>query len=164
MKWILPILFLIAIFFISGCQDPLSNPFLKGLEVKGFEQATPLVVYNRNNIFDYINGEAEVYFPFGFQLLYSQSYKKNESDIRILVDVYDMGTYLGAKGVFDNYTQQGGSEIPGLGDSAWTDKHIVLFIHERYFFRVGIDPSSDLEFMPILKDLLDLSHSIDSAL
>lgn len=150
--------------FISGCQDSLSNPFLKGLELKGFEQATPLVVYNRNNIFDYINGEAEVYFPFGFQLLYSQIYKKNESDIRILVDVYDMGTYLGAKGVFEKYTQQGGSVIRGLGDSGWTDQYMVLFIHERYFFRVWPDPSSDPELMPTLKDLLDLSHSIDSVL
>ena len=78
--------------------------------------------------------------------------------------VYDMGTHLGAEGVFEKYTQHGGSEIRGLGDSGWTDKHIVLFIHERYFFRVWIDPSSEPELLPTLKDLLDLSHSIDRAL
>ena len=129
--WISLKLLLLAMLFISSCQDPSSNPFLKGLSLKGFEQATPLVVYNSNNIFDYINGEAEVYFPFGFQILYTQIYKKNQTDIRILVDIYDMGTCLGAKGVFEKYTQECGSEINGLGDSGWTDKHRVLFVHER---------------------------------
>jgi len=80
--WIWLKLLPLTILFISGCQDSLSNPFLKGLDIKGFEQASSLVIYNRNNIFDYINGEAEVYFPFGFQLLYSQIYKKRESELQ----------------------------------------------------------------------------------
>jgi hypothetical protein len=57
------------------CQCAQSNtiadhPFLHGLDFKGFEQKGPLLIYNRKNIFEYMNGEAENYLPNGFILLY----------------------------------------------------------------------------------------------
>ena len=159
---LLPVL--LAVLWCAGCYLPHENAFLESFSLNGFEQATPLVVYNRANIFDYIDGEAEVYLPLGFQLLYNQSYQRQETDVLMTVDAYDMGTSKGARGVFSQYTGEGGSGIQGLGESAWTDSHILLFQRGKYFFRVWSDPSSEPETEPELKDMLDLGRAIDRAL
>jgi len=151
----------VVIFWMVGCQMPIVNPFLRGLDLKRFEQVGPLVVYNRVNIFDYIDGEAEAYLPHGFQLLYQQSYQTTQSAARIVVDAYDMATSAGAKAVFQKYTEEGGSNLKGPGQSAWTDNHIVLFCRGKYFFRVFPDPSPESEPEPSLSEILELSHAVD---
>ena len=157
-------LLLLAVVWSVSCHMPPPNPFLKGVNFEGFEQASALVVYNKGTIFDYINGEAEVYLPFGFQLLYSQSYRERETGAQMIVDAYDMGTPGGAEGIFGRYTQEGRSEIQGLGESAWTDGHIVLFTRGRYFLRVWSDPSPEPEMKPGLEDLLELGRAMDRVL
>lgn len=158
----------IQVFFVilwsGGCCLHETAPLVKGLDLKGFQQAGPMVVYNRNNLFDYMNGEAEVYLPLGFQVLYSQGYRKQESDGRIIVDIYDMATPKGAQSVFAEYTQNGGAVIQAAGVSAWTDQYFVLFWRNNYFFRVWPDPAPMSEEKPQLQDMIDLSRVVDEAL
>jgi len=160
-RWI-PIF--LVILWSGGCCLSQINPFLKGFDLKGFEQASPMIVYNRTNLFDYINGEAEVYLPLGFQLLYSQRYRKQEDDSLIIVDVYDMATPEGAQDVFEKYIPKGGSAIQAIGASAWTDDYFVLFWRNNYFFRVWPDPAPISEKKPQLQDMIKLSQAIDSVL
>lgn len=160
-KWI-PVF--LTILWGAGCYPSHQNSLLCGLFLKGFEQAGPLVVYNRANIFDYIDGEAEVYLPLGFRLLFTQRYQKQETAVLIIVETYDMGTIEGAKTVFARYTQGGGSGIHGIGESAWTDNYLVLFRKSNYFFRILPDPSLESEVKPGLQDMLSLSKAIDRAL
>jgi len=160
-RWI-PIFLVIC--WSGGCYLSKIDPLLSGFDLKGFEQAGPMVVYNRTNLFDYINGEAEVYLPLGFQLLYSQSYRNQEDDSLIIVDVYDMATPKGAQNVFEKYTPKGGSEIQALGASAWTDDYFVLFWRNNYFFRVWPDPAPISEEKPQLQDMINLGQAIDSVL
>ncbi len=154
----------LVIFWMVSCQMPTLNPFLRGLDLKRFEQVGPLVVYNRLNIFDYMDGEAEAYLPHGFQLLYQQSYQTAQTAARIVVDAYDMATSAGAKAMFEKYTEEGGSNLKGPGQSAWTDSHIVLFWRGKYFFRIFPDPSPESEPEPSLSEILELSQAIDSAI
>ena len=102
--------------------------------------------------------------PLGFQLLYSQSYRKQENGSPIIVDVYDMATPKGAQGVFEKYTQKGGSAIRSTGVSAWTDEYFVLFWRKNYFFRVWPDPAQIFEEKPQLQEMINLSQAIDEAL
>lgn len=163
-RWYLWFPALAAIIWGVSCHLPPENLFLGGLGLEGFGQASPLVVYNKDNIFDYIDGEAEVYLKEGFLLLYTQSYQKQETNALITVDAYDLGTPDGAQDIFTRYSEEGGSEIQGLGESSWTDNYIILFRRGRYFFRVWPDPSPESEVKPGLKDLVELSRAIDSAL
>jgi hypothetical protein len=146
---------------VCTCHAPSERHILEGLDLEGFKQARPLVVYNKDNIFDYIDGEAEVYFPFGFELLYSLSYRNPETDAWMVVDAYDMGTSQGALGVFGRFTEEGGKEIQGIGEAAWTDDYVVLFRRASYFFRIWPDPSSDSAASPGLSDMFELSRQID---
>ena len=159
-KWTLLVL------VILGCASgDLSEErlLLNGLGLDGFELEKPLVVYNRTNIFDYLNGEAEAYLPLGFRLLYSQNYRSTENDVLMIVDTYDMGAPEGAKAAFDLYTQKKGSEIQALGDKAWTDSYFVLFRKGNFFFRVWPDPYQETDAKPGLADLLNLSREINAA-
>jgi len=151
-----------AIVFLSllSCSLPKPNLLLVGPKLKSFEQAGPLTVYNRTNLFDYMNGEAEAYLPFGFRLLYLSIFSTEKTDSRMVLEIYDMSTPQGAAGILKTYSGEGGSTLPGTGDAAWADKGIVLFRQGNYFIRIFPDPSPENEVKPTMQEMIDLAGEI----
>ena len=149
--------FLILLF---SCSFPRSTPLLEGPKLKHFEQAGPLTVYNRVNLFDYMNGEAEAYLPLGFRLLYVTIYRTEKTDSRMIFETYDMGTPEGAGAILKQYSTEGGSSVLGIGDSAWADKGIVLFRQGGHFVRIFPDPSPENEVRPTMQEMLDLAREM----
>ena len=159
------LLYFIIIFMLwnGGGHASPRNPFHEGLQIEGHELVSS-AVYDKENVFDYINGEADVYFPFGFQYLYVLQWKKVLGGTQTIVEAYDMGTPRGALGIFEQYTQDGGEAIQGLGEAAWSDNTILLFQRGKFFLRIWPDDSLGMTLSPKYKDLLELSRSIDGAL
>jgi len=149
----------VCLFFLS-CSYPRSIPLLEGPKLENFEQTGPLTVYNRSNLFDYMNGEAEVYLPMGFRLLYVTIYRAEKTDSLTVLETYDMGTPEGAGGIFRKYSGEGGSHLSGIGDGAWADKGIVLFRQGNYFVRIFPDPSPENEVRPTMQEMLDLAREM----
>jgi len=151
-----------AIVFLSllACSFPRPNPLLEGPNLKDFEQAGPLTVYNRTNLFDYMNGEAETYLPFGFRLLYVSVVRTGKSDSRMVLEIYDMSTPEGAGGILRKYSNGGGTSLHGIGDAAWADKGIVLLRQGNYFLRIFPDPSPESEVRPTMQEMLDLARQM----
>lgn len=149
---------------LLSCSLPRPNPLLEGPKLKSFEQAGPLTIYNRANLFDYMNGEAEAYLPFGFRLLYASVYRTEKTDSRMVLELYDMSTPEGAGAILKKYSSEGGSSLSGIGDAAWSDKGIVLFRHGNYFVRIFPDPSPDNEVRPTQQEMLDLAREIAAAM
>jgi len=151
-----------AIVFLSllSCSLPKPNPLLEGPKLKSFEQVGPLTVYNRNNLFDYMNGEAEAYLPFGFRLLYVSIFSTEKTDSRMVLEIYDMSTPQGAGGILKKYSSEGGASLPGTGDAAWSDKGIVLLRQGNYFMRIFPDPSPENEVKPTTQEMIDLARQI----
>lgn len=54
--------------------------------------------------------------------------------------------------------------IEGIGNCAWTDKAIILFWQDRYFFRVSPDPTQQADAFPALNDLTHFSRRMNHAL
>ena len=155
-----------AIVFLSllSCSLPKANPLLEGPKLKGFEQAGPLTIYNRTNLFDYMNGEAEAYLPFGFRLLYVSIFSNEKTDSRMVLEIYDMSTPQGAGGILKEYSSEGSSGLPGIGDAAWADKGIVLLRQRNYFVRIFPDPSPENEIRPTMLEMIDLAREIAAAM
>jgi hypothetical protein len=145
---------------LLSCSFPRPNPLLEGPKLKDFEQVGPLTVYNRTNLFDYMDGEAEAYLPFGFNLLYVSIFRHEKTDSRSVLEIYDMSTPEGAGSILKKYSSEGGSSFPGIGDSAWVDKGIVLFRQANYFVRIFPDPSPENEVKPTMQEMLDLAREI----
>lgn len=155
---------IIVILLSSGCNSYRENFFLKGFMLEGFEQYGALTVYNQENLFDYMNGEAEIYLSNTFQNLYLQNYLEYETGAEILVEVYDMEGSKGAKNIFSEYTKDSGTYLKDLGESAWTDNYMVLFTRGMYFCRIWPEPTSELEAKPKMEDLVNISKYLDMIL
>ena len=149
-------------FFLTlfSCSLPGPNPLLEGPKLKNFEQTGPLTVYNKTTLFDYMNGEAEAYLPFGFRLLYVSIFSHEQTDSRMVLEVYDMSAPEGAGAILKEYSTEEGSSLPGIGDAAWADKGIVLFKQRNYFVRIFPDPSPENEVKPTMQEMIDLARQI----
>jgi hypothetical protein len=68
--------------------------------------------YTAEDLYVYINGEAELYMPYGFEILGSAFYGKG-GDTRsgIVADVYRMGSLLDAFGIYSNYRDTGAEPV-----------------------------------------------------
>lgn len=149
---------------LSACCPSYNNALVEGLALKDFEQAGPLAVYNKRNLYDYIDGEADVYLPLGFRLLYTQTYRHKQTGAQMMVEVYDMGTQGGAASAYAKFAVEPGSFIPRLGETAWTGSGMVLFHRDQCYLKVYADPSSGQEARASHDELLALSFVIDQAL
>jgi hypothetical protein len=93
-------------------------------------------LFTEETLFDHIDGEAELYFPYGFDLLAAARYvNKATWGSEIAVDVYRMGSLLDAFGIWSNYRK---ADIPGcaLGDDCVLSSSQILFYQDRYFVRL----------------------------
>ena len=70
----------------------------------GWALEGPIKKYTGEDLFEYINGEAELYLQFGFKILTAGLYlKEGNEKLGITADVYEMGSDLEAFGIYANY-------------------------------------------------------------
>lgn len=87
----------IMIFFLMMVVCPsMAGDFPK---VKGWKPVGEVMTYNAGNLWEYINGAAELFLAYGFQSL--RSCDLSHKDLVVTVDIYDMGTRLNAFGVYN---------------------------------------------------------------
>jgi hypothetical protein len=146
---------------MCACTQIPVDPFLRGFKTTGFEPDGPVRVYNNETLFQYMNGEAEIYISFGFELLYLQTFMNSETGALILVESYDMGTALGADKIYSEYTQDQGTQLVGLGEAAWSDNFVMLFRRNNFFFRVMPDMAYENEVEPTIREMEELSRELD---
>jgi hypothetical protein len=75
-----------------------------------------------------------------------------------------MGSPDGARGVYEYYSEQEGSAVDGIGDSAWTDQWLLLFRRQIYFVRISPDPLPENPEQPSHEEMTALAREIDSLL
>jgi hypothetical protein len=96
-------------------------------ELSGWKKAGPPQAYDKTNLFDYIDGGAELYISYNFQNLRVVRYK-GEDDEEIVIDIFDMGDSFNAFGVFSHGREREdglagqGSEYGGGRLTFWQDR------------------------------------------
>lgn len=98
-------IFLIIILCSSGFGTPAESLTLEGMlpEIKGWHLTEPPRYYTKENLYEYIDGNCELYFSYGFVKLLNAFYHNiTDSSQEISVDIYDMGTSLQAFGVYSS--------------------------------------------------------------
>ena len=95
-------LFLVFSVLITACQKPEGlEGLFPGGNVSGWERVGSIDTYAPGTLFEYINGEAELYLKYDFVELATAIYERE--DPSIVVDMYDMGSELNAFGLYSNY-------------------------------------------------------------
>jgi len=92
--------------------------------------------YTPENLYDYINGGAELFISYGFDTLLSRTYE-NENNPEVLVEIFSMNSPADAYGVYSIQREkenvnvgQGGQYIPG-SLMFWKDHYFISIIAER---------------------------------
>lgn len=86
-----------------------------------FSQAAAIREYDEDTLFEYINGEADIYLRQGFQSLQVFAYRAKSSERVYIVDAYDLGTSENAQAVHQQFKTRHFKPVPGLEKEATTD-------------------------------------------
>lgn len=99
-------------------------------EAGGWKPAEADRAYDAGNLFELINGGAEVYRELNLKVALSRTYaKKGAADI--VVDVFDMGSSHDAYGAYHNDMRE--AENPGIGQEAEYQGGALSFWKGRFF-------------------------------
>lgn len=104
-----------------------------------------VTLHNSDTLFDHINGEAELYFPYGFDMLATATYlNKKDPEVWVVVDVYKMGSLLDAFGIYSNY-RKADAEGTAIGAEGFVSSSQLMFYQDRYFVRIQVTGATSLD-------------------
>jgi len=89
-------------------------------------------IYTKKTLFEHIDGQAELFFKYGFQksiFAIYQNLKVQENQIEL--DIYDMGNVLHAFGIFSRFRSE--DRPMGVGLDSFLDGSSALFYKGKYF-------------------------------
>ena len=100
MKRKLILLFSIFTFITSFAQDSILDLLPDPMTLPGIQLAGKPEVYYGDDLFDLINGGAEIYFEYGFVKVASQNYSEMKGNTSLRVEIYEMTDPEAAYGIF----------------------------------------------------------------
>ena len=117
--------------FGAGVSWPL--PDLGGLA--GWKQAGSLATYNRDNLYEYIDGDAETYFGFGFSALAVGKFSDGAGKRSITLNLYEMTGPLSAFGIYAN-GRSAEVKFADVGAQGYIGENALDFWKGRFYVRV----------------------------
>jgi len=117
---------------VSSAEVPVESLIPKEDIPQGWALIQGPQVYTEKTLFEHINGQAELFFKYGFQKSAFAIYqnRRNQKD-QIEVDIYDMGNVLHAFGMFSRFRNEDRSV--GIGLDSYLDHHSLTFYKGEYF-------------------------------
>ena len=92
--------------------------------------------YTPQTLYKYIDGEAELYLPYGFAKAATALYVRQDGkDYGVAATIFRMGSLLDAFGIFASYRDQAAKQT-NIGAEGFADESQVMFYQDRYFVRV----------------------------
>lgn len=120
---------------------------------------TEILKFTPDNLFDYIDGEAERYLPYNFQLLVVFNYKhQKNADEKVEIQVYQMGSTLDAFGIYSVIRDPKKEKFP-YGDDGFIGGNQAMFYQSKYFVKLlgnssSISGESLKKFGEVISNLL----------
>ena len=139
MSLLLALLLLVPISSLAaGNMEGLLPPISCGA---GWKIEGQPVFYDRETLSDRINGEAELYMPYGFDRLGAARYVSAKiPGTGMDVEIYRMGSLLDAFGMFANYRQKEGQALSVGSESNLSGSQLFLY-QGLYFIHIQVTGS-----------------------
>lgn len=117
----------------------------------GWEKSGKNRHFSRSNLFDYINGGAEIFHEFGFIDLVVQSYKNGDNEL--IVELYQMELPESALGI---YLARKGKENPSkkIFSRNTVNPYQVSVLKGNYFIQIN-SFSGDKNLLPIIVNMVN---------
>ncbi len=108
----------------------------KNSGVVGWQLVGDYYHYLPNNLYNYINGAADLFISYGFVKLVGAEYAPGASEQEnAIVDVYDMGNKLNAFGVFQSKRDPESTSFK-IGAGAFGSEKYVFFYKDRFHVEI----------------------------
>jgi len=104
-------------------------------DLKDFQKSGPPEEYLPDNLFEYINGAAEVFLSYDFEKLATLSYKNKKSQ-SITIDIYRHSNLNNGFGIYSQEKPQKGNFIP-IGSQGYYEKGIINFFKGPYYVKLS---------------------------
>ncbi len=129
---------------LSAAQNP-PEASLPATCAAGWAMDGKAATYTPENLYKYIDGEAELYLPYGFEEAAVAMYAQPDGvGHGIVANIFRMGSLLDAFGIFASYRDPTAEQIT-LGAEGFIDEAQLMFYQDRYFVRIeasGAVPAS----------------------
>jgi hypothetical protein len=139
MKWIIPVFLLAVSIVLSGLAAAAEGEpevFLPQSCAAGWVAEGKPAIYSPENLYKYINGEAELYLPYGFERAATVLYAGPAGpSAGIVANIFKMGSSLDAFGIYGNYRTPT-SEWVKVGTEGFVEETELVFYQDRYFVQV----------------------------
>ncbi|NIM12270.1 MAG: hypothetical protein GTO45_09170 [Candidatus Aminicenantes bacterium] len=110
-------------------------------EINGWQKSAKTTLYTPKNLFEYINGGAELYISYSFKHLLAQKYTKADLP-EITVDVFDMGSSFNAFGVFSHSREDLDHSVSDDVESEYASG-LLTFWKGRYYVSILAYPETE---------------------
>ena len=102
-------------------------------------------IFTKDNLFDYINGEAELYFPYGFDMLATARYVSTKNPaVSLVMDLYRMGSLTDAFGMYANYRRSDDIPVRAGSDAVLSPSQMLMY-QDRYYVRLQASGAPEIE-------------------
>ena len=139
MKRALLVLFIIALIFVAlplGAAEKAVETLLPQACPQGWVKDGPVSTYTRENLYKYIDGEAEMYMPYGFERAATVMYAKpGGKEDGLVVNIFEMGSPLDAFGIYGSYRSPALDKV-AVGAEGFADESEMMFFKDRYFAQI----------------------------
>ncbi|MHB9031404.1 MAG: DUF6599 family protein [Candidatus Latescibacterota bacterium] len=132
MLLILPAVLMATFFLLSAAAAAEEAKFLKGAPA-GFTAKEPVSFFNRNNLYEYINGQAVFYNSYGFTRLEHGVYGKGGGTYT--VDIYELGSGLSSFGAFRQQREEEAADHTAGAESALIE-YLTVFYKDKYYVEI----------------------------
>jgi hypothetical protein len=123
-----------SVMSVRGGQAQVElNSLLPTLE--GMESKESPKTYFPENLFEYINGAAEIYLSYDFKELIVAEYKKSDASDSVAVEIYDMGNHKNSFGIYsaERYPD---NEFMSIGTQGYMEEGALNFLIGRYYIKL----------------------------
>jgi hypothetical protein len=129
--------FLLGSFLLHSSEDQEKPSGLISLlpEVDTWNSTEKPESYFPENLFEYINGAAEIYLAYEFKELVVSQQQKEQSAKNVAVEIYDMGNETNAFGIYsaERYPD---NEFIQMGVQGYIEEGTLNFLVDRYYVKL----------------------------
>jgi hypothetical protein len=131
------LIFLLAITVNVISIERTDNPSLKSLlpEISSWMTSEAPQNYFPESLYEYINGAAEVYLSYDFKELIVAEFKREQSEIVMTVEIYDMKSNKNSFGIYSAERYPESRFIP-VGIQGYIEEGTLNFLVDRYYVKL----------------------------
>lgn len=124
-------------FLMTAGPGETDRQTLNGIfpEISGFQKKGTPEIYEPANLYEYINGAAEVYLSYDFQELTTLSYD-NKNNQSITIDIYRHSNPETGFGIYSQEKPADGDFIE-IGTQGYYEQGVLNFFKDRYYVKLN---------------------------